>query len=242
MKIMPILPIKIPGSTSEYEVKYVFLPADKAYIKKQLNVLCKKDTEFAGNVVHSLYFDTLGWDLAMEKASSDYLKTKVRVRWYSSFKDAKDTSVRVLEIKNKIGSKRKKLRVELGAEFAELDRTGSTAEQTTHLNRLIQDVCPELLKINLVPSIYVTYFRHRFYEPFSNSRISLDTSINCKGLSNAYFNLSGRQFQLDKSVLEVKGPERNVPIILQNPLAGYLQKDAFSKYYESVKLIKSYQQ
>jgi SPX domain protein involved in polyphosphate accumulation len=226
----------------EYEVKYVFWPSNRDYIKKQLDVLCKQDAEFAGNVVHSLYFDTLGWDFAMDKASSDYLKTKIRVRWYTSFDGTKGRSVRVLEVKNKIGSKRKKLRMELGDEFSELDHSGPTVAQTMRLNRLLQEVSPEQLKFNLVPALYVTYRRHRFYEPFSDSRISLDTSIKCKGLANVYSNLSGRQFNLDKSVLEVKGAERNMPTILQNPLAGYVKKDAFSKYYESFQLIKSYNQ
>ena len=225
----------------EYEIKYAFKPENDLYIRNHLEFLCKKDQQYYQNTIHSLYFDSASFKLAMEKASSDYLKTKVRVRWYTSKQTNESHSPRFLEIKAKIGSKRRKVRFKLPAEFDNLDQSGPNQNQTAYLMHKIQEISEDKATFDLEPAIYVSYDRSRYYEPYSNSRISLDTAIRCQGISN-YSAVRNRQIWLDEWVLEAKGSEQHLPTILRGTLNGYVQKAAFSKYYESYKLLNFYEQ
>ena len=51
--------------------------------RRRLDSLCRRDPEFPAAVVWTIYYDTPALVSLGEKINSDYLKRKIRVRWYS---------------------------------------------------------------------------------------------------------------------------------------------------------------
>ena len=77
---------------------------------QHLERVCATDGQYSANIISSIYFDTVNHDFAMEKAASDYLKTKIRVRWYADSEGSGEIGKCFLEVKRKIGSTRLKQR------------------------------------------------------------------------------------------------------------------------------------
>ncbi len=227
----------------ESELKFTFELSAAASIKRGVESVCIADEAYSENVISSVYFDTPDWVFAMDKASSDYLKTKIRLRWYRSKSDddGGPPSKCFLEFKRKIGSKRTKKRVLMpfGGEEA--------------ISRLQEDDCldmirghlsenaPDLTGLFIEPKFVVRYKRSRYYEPFSGTRISFDTDIHAFSVGRNFAQFSA-DIVLDESVLEVKGVCDDMPQALRSFHAGRLRKAAFSKYYESFKLLTGYEQ
>jgi len=96
----------------ETEIKYVVSAYRTKMALRMLERACIPDPKFPFGVVSSIYYDSQNWDYLREKRDSDYLKTKVRLRWYEQIqvtKEGADTSF--AEIKYRIGSKRLKIRM-----------------------------------------------------------------------------------------------------------------------------------
>ncbi len=212
----------------EYEVKFSCDAWQVDYIGAQLARRCLDDSQFDTNCINSIYFDTPDWRFAMDKASSDYLKTKVRVRWYSSLEHRTQSGPRFLEIKHKIGSRRKKHRVMLPETFNDFHANHYSPAQLNEIKARVAELEPSLAALNLVPALWVSYYRQRFIEPYSNTRIALDSQI--RGRALAITSQMGRlPVELDQAVLEVKGQEESLPLALRNSLSSLVRKDAFSK-------------
>ncbi len=99
------------NSINEYETKYLLENFSAPKISKWLDLRCCKDPLFPENTVSSIYYDTKDWRFLNEKINGDYLKTKVRVRWYSDLNNRNASKDSFLEIKNKAGSSREKKRL-----------------------------------------------------------------------------------------------------------------------------------
>ena len=225
----------------EYEVKFACDRWQVDYIGRQLARHCLDDTEFDTPCINSIYFDTPDWRFAMDKASSDYLKTKIRVRWYSSLEDRAQAEPRFLEIKHKIGSRRRKHRLKLPELYYDFSADHYTSEQLLVITGRIAELEPSLAGVKLVPALYVSYHRRRFIEPYSDTRIALDSQI--RGRAMAITSQMGKlPVELDQAVLEVKGQEEALPQALRHSLSGLVRKDAFSKYYRCVGKLRYYRQ
>jgi hypothetical protein len=72
---------------------------------------------FFPETVSSIYFDTWGWKSLSEKINSDYLKTKIRFRWYSDIAYQLHYAPSFAEAKFRIGTKRKKIRIQTPSFF-----------------------------------------------------------------------------------------------------------------------------
>ena len=68
---------------SNYELKFTVPPQSTAAIEAWLNASCCPDDAHPTNTVSSIYYDTPDWRHLREKANGDYLKSKLRLRWYS---------------------------------------------------------------------------------------------------------------------------------------------------------------
>jgi hypothetical protein len=67
----------------ERELKFT-MPAARAHLaRRRLETLCRRDPEFPSAIVWTIYYDTPALVSLGEKLNSDYLKRKIRVRWYS---------------------------------------------------------------------------------------------------------------------------------------------------------------
>ncbi len=231
------------SSKRESELKFTCEAYHATSIRRGIESVCTVDQSFQKNIISSIYFDTDEWAFAMEKAASDFLKTKVRLRWYRTHIDqGKSLSSKCfLEFKYKIGSKREKTRIEMP--FTGDDVLVSLQE--THVQELIQSCiaenAPELSAYAIKPKIVVRYTRNRYFEPFSDTRISFDTDIHAFNVDAATSSFLG-EVSLDESVLEVKGDCDDLPIALRNLHNGKLKKAAFSKYYECYRLLLDYHQ
>ena len=214
-------------SAGERELKYT-LPAARGHLaRRRLERLCRRDPEFPAAIVWTIYYDTPGLASLGEKLNSDYLKRKIRVRWYSDI-EGHVSGPAFVEAKLRVGTRRSKVRARLpypAAEIAGWD---------------LQD--PRLLRIPLLlrehgilgqeswqPMLRLRYRRDRFIEPLTHSRVSLDAEI-AGSAANPRFLSAPDLSPLATAVLEVKGGGDRLPVSLRPLLALGMHKRSFSKF------------
>jgi SPX domain protein involved in polyphosphate accumulation len=200
-----------------------------------LGHVCAPDPNYPCNGVNSLYYDTAGLDLCAAKESSDFLKAKIRVRWYD---EAGPTEPIFLEAKMKEGVvvHKERIRLEDGGEA--LCGMHADDEALRFLQAQAQALVPFPLGM-LHPVCIVTYRRSRYIDPVTGWRVSLDEGI-CLPASNTDLFPFSEAAYFDFCVLEVKGRGRRpnmTPHLLPHPDITVLP-ETFSKYYEGVEALK----
>lgn len=210
-------------------------------ILRCLQRVCQPDEEYRENIVNSIYFDTHDYRFAMEKAASDYLKTKVRLRWYQHPSGVACEAGCFLEIKQKTGSLRNKNRIHLDLDARLFPASVFDPAILSSIRNKIRMLEPGLSIYNLSPQVLVSYTRHRFVDPATASRIALDTEIKAKS-SRARFRRHAGEVNLTMAVLEVKGTYQELPRSLRTVLGMQVKKDSFSKYYECFRRLNNYRQ
>jgi VTC domain-containing protein len=210
------------------EQKFLFDGFKSALLLDWLEFHAVRDREFYFSPILSLYYDTPELRFYQEVCNGDYLKTKVRLRWYQrQFPAEQETVDCFLEIKGKSGARRYKRRQQLALGASSL--TGDLFSRNAILG--VPEALPEIRLVAggiLVPVLIVEYERFRFFDPRSGSRIALDVGIGCRRANAAY--LPGvPPVRLGSGVLEVKGALDTLPEWLR-PIQGHLRKQSFSKY------------
>jgi hypothetical protein len=224
-----IVPASDPfQSESCIEQKYVFDTANKDLLLEWLDFHLVRDPAFYFGPVVSLYYDTPSLSFYGQVCDGDFIKTKIRLRWYQTHFPPEQQSVTCyLEIKRKFGARRHKQRHQLALETRFL--SGDLFSQPAILEA--PNGMPEARATGrglLVPVLIVHYERFRFIDPHSGSRIALDTGIVCSRSNSAY--LAGvAPVVLGSDVLEVKGVLDALPGCLL-PVSRHLRKQSFSKY------------
>ena len=213
----------------DIEQKYIFIAPQQNVILDWLNYCCIRDPKFPLAFISSIYFDTPTLDLYREKRNGDYLKCKVRLRWYTDLQDsAPDSQIKCyLEIKRKYGSIRQKDRIELTMPSRSLHHNTFSDDAIVSLPSRVYDLLYFPRSI-LVPTLLIQYTRYRFLDPHTHSRIALDTDICCPSANSAYFPAL-LPVHLGIAVLEIKGQHTQL-LPCFNPIADYLTKEPFSKY------------
>lgn len=213
------------GISLERELKYA-VPEGKALLARSIvSALCRPDPQFPAAVVSTIYYDTPDLALLSEKINSDYLKTKVRLRWYSP---ARGSAGAFLEVKSRVGALRHKVRVQTplsAATVADLSLDDPALLHVLDLARPLGMALPP----RLLPALLLRYERFRFVEPVSRSRISVDTNIeavrgNPRLVGNAFHQ------RLPLGVVEIKGSGDDLPRALRPLLHLGARRAAFSKY------------
>lgn len=110
IEIIP-MPNHTKDNSFEYETKFVLPNANSYSLIQFLKSCCRKDRSYPEGTVSSIYYDTKDWRYISEKINSDYLKTKVRIRWYSDLDSINQFKCSFVEAKYKVGSLREKVRV-----------------------------------------------------------------------------------------------------------------------------------
>ena len=217
----------------EHENKFLIQRSSVMAIRSWLDRKCLADPQYAQGRVSSIYFDTKDYRFLHEKLASDFLKTKVRLRWYSLFNNNTLLPKVFLEIKNKTGSARTKNRI------------------ITHWSSDFISSCsladPDLLSINLLlkslgdvrfpvvfPVIEISYRRFRYIDPLSGARLSLDTDISALRRNIAPNYRRAAQL-LPVAVFECKEKTGLLPEWLHQITAFGAKKAAFSKYLACMK-------
>ena len=218
----------LENSESSIEQKFIFDAVKKQLLLDWLEFHFIRDPEFYFGPILSLYYDTPSFRLYNEVVNGDYLKTKIRLRWYQKkFPPEQQTVQCFLEIKQKFGVQRRKRR-----QSVLLDARCLTGDVFSHSTILeLPDALPEWrlhARGILAPLLIVEYERFRFIDPQTDARISLDVGIGCGRANSTY--LGGEvPLLLSSGVLEVKSALGDLPRRLR-PLGRHLRKDSFSKY------------
>lgn len=217
-----------PPTVETVEQKYVFAAAHAAQILEYIDFALLPDQRYGVGTINSIYFDTFDLHHYFEKRNSDLLKAKVRLRWYGDL-DALPNDARVncfLEVKRKIGAKRRKQRSELTLSARDL-RAPDESSEVSSMGLL----APSLgyhPSGPLMPALRIRYHRRRYVDAFVGARASMDTEITAPW-SNPGMLPARAALPMDRGVLEVKSTMRSLPPTLDG-VASLLRKDAFSKY------------
>ena len=215
-----------PVSPLDFEIKYMLPEGRVPLVRRHLDTVARRDAEYPVARVHTVYFDTVELACLGEKLSSDYLKTKVRLRWYESLPDGVLSNV-FSEVKWRRGARRKKIHVDTGVPGSEL---ASRSLADPFLSRMATRTVAEAGRPSaLFPVLALSYRRDRYVDPALGTRISLDSEI-AVGRVNPRFLRRRRPGSLGTAVAEFKSPVADLPPSLRYLALLGARKGSFSKY------------
>ena len=214
----------------EYELKFMVPNHHLGPIFEFAKLSCQADPIHPAGIVSSIYYDSLDWDALNEKINSDYIKTKFRLRWYRDPGSGNYSEASFAESKHRIGCRRIKSRVATGISPERLE--GMSLDDVSLLEvpvSMRRSGIPT--SANLFPSLLIRYTRHRYVEPATGARVSIDSGISSPRINRHMLPRgTGSGAALSHAVIEVKSPRDSLPRSLR-PLVIYgIRRASFSKY------------
>jgi hypothetical protein len=204
----------LQASAPRHEIKYVGRASRGELVAGLLRTLCPLDPLHAENTVHSMYFDSRRLAAYEEKLGGQYLKEKLRLRWY-------DPGAGEAWLENKaregaLGWKRRQ-RVPFEPPGRDAGEEAFVAAANRHMS------------VALPPSCWLSYRRLRLVTPDGSARVALDQEIRAEWLSPA---IARRRVEviLPVFVVEVKTAAREAPAWLSRAIGRLARRSAFSKY------------
>jgi hypothetical protein len=226
----PIEPSSAPAdawqvSRPRHEIKFVGPARAAPFAAASLEALCAPDDEFPGNIVHSVYFDTPDLASYAEKANGDYLKTKLRLRWYARSAARRHADggawTAWLEVKQRQGSRgmkrRRALQLPGPSPLEGLDPEA--------LGRIVQQHLGSARR----PTCWLSYARTRLRGPDGLTRVSVDRDLRVEWVAS-WVPTRPAGAGPPVFVVEVKGPTAAVPPALSTLIARHARKRPVSKY------------
>ena len=208
------------------ELKFVF-PNDRAGVLRDwLGLRCAVDPAFPAGRIAGIYYDTADGRYLGEKVNSDYLKTKIRLRWYGDWATGKPFGRVYLEVKQRIGSTRQKARRVLEWSAEELDGARGGDPRFAAVSGWVAEMgfrAPP----DLAPMISLEYRRSRYVEPETGTRICLDQDIAPIWILGKG---SMQRTPIAEGVFEVKGTVDRLPVSLLPMVEMGCRLQSFSKY------------
>ncbi|QIF04164.1 VTC domain-containing protein [Roseimicrobium sp. ORNL1] len=228
---MSVLPLRNTASaTDELELKFHVPQQMTAPLRQWLGMTLKPHRHHADTTVCSIYFDTPEGLSFLEKAASDYRKTKYRVRWYADAAGRPLATPAFIEIKEKHGATRRKFRQPLPISGADLARMSFRDPSLTGLFQRHLPDGAESPPASLRPVLELRYLRRRYHHPIFPDSFCLDENIRCMR-THPGVAPSGTGHVLPMAVFEQKGPSREaVPLLQALPRFG-ARRAALSKYF-----------
>ena len=211
---------------TSYELKFTVDGRDVAAISRWLGVVCQPDPLYPYGAVSSIYFDTPALARLYEKINGDYLKTKIRLRWYDV--PNRPAGPSFLEAKFRIGVRRRKVRV--ATEYSP-DRLQALPLHDQALRRIPYGLRPLGVPVpeELRPVLVVRYTRDRFVDPVTRVRISFDSDISVPAVNHELLP-TPPALPLPVGVVEVKGMSSELPISIRRLTSIGGRKSSFSKF------------
>jgi hypothetical protein len=209
------------------ELKFTFSNGRAAGALALLRARMRADPTYPHAVVSTLYYDDSDWSRLRAKLNSDYLKEKVRLRWYTGPLTA--GSPGFVEMKSRIGACRDKVRVATPYSSVWLDRAPIGDPALARAPMLLQARGLGSAAARLRPMFVVRYERYRFVEPQTGSRVNLDIDIAVTAVNRAALG-GAAPCGLSTAVVEIKGPETDLPAALHVLLRLGCRRASFSKY------------
>jgi hypothetical protein len=217
-----------PGGNLEQELKFLLPGIRASAALAWLRSVGRPDPQFPGGIVSTIYYDTPDLAYLREKVNSDYLKTKVRLRWYEDQAGPPVDATGFLEVKLRIGRHRQKLRVETSYAGTWLAEVPLEHPRLTEVPALIQ-AQGHLVAARLTPLMLIRYERRRYVHPLTSSRLALDSAIRVDRVNRQLvpWHIAA---PLDVCVVEIKGAAVDLPPALYGLTALGARKASFSKY------------
>ena len=217
------------------ERKYPLPDARAPLIAAWMDARLPRDAQYATGVVTSCYYDTAGLDAYQQSADGEFLKQKLRLRWYG---EPVDPYAGVwLELKSRDGMRSHKRRFRHAASGTP-NRLGLIIPGRQELlSRLAElrdadDAGALHLDPTLEPTVLVRYARIRWQSRDGLVRASLDTEVRCADPRGAAVWLP----IANGSVLELKSAGELPPQLAQLSRLG-LRRTAHSKYAMAVETL-----
>jgi hypothetical protein len=211
----------------EHEIKYLVPASNAAALVAWTSSVCLRDGKYPPATVHTVYYDTPRLALLGEKIGSDFLKTKVRVRWYAD-RDGRPGEALFAEAKFRVGSQRRKVRHRLPMHAAEA--AGRPLHDSVWIQWLepLRADAPQLPPA-LSPVLGVRYVRHRFVEAAHAGRVTIDEGIGLDRINAS--RLNGRiPGVFAHAVFEYKGRLPDPPAALLPVVRFGARRGSSSKY------------
>ena len=224
-----LLPSLEPNLVNER--KFVGDILDLPFVSSLLDARLVPDREHDANHVNSVYFDTPGLRAWREKANGDNLKRKVRARWYGRPEELRAPETPVfLELKGRIGSARRKARVEVAVPTEQLRDAALDDPAWNDLFTHHAEELGEPVGTDWAPVCRIEYDRLRYDDPESGSRVSVDW--NLEAVPNPTLFPWAAPVALDALVCEFKNRGGSPPRWSEALYRAGLRLRSFSKYGE----------
>jgi hypothetical protein len=214
------------------ESKYSYLLEDEPIIRSFLDAMFLKDQTHPEDRINSIYFDTRTRRHLAEKVDSDYVKMKVRLRWYGKTLDLDPEQVvnAYLEVKIKNGSRRKKSRQPIEVRAGLLNNGAKSFDELMQFVLFARE-CGWVPCGQLFPALVIHYDRRRYRDPHDWASLALDSCITYSSVNPLLWPTTASR-QLSVGVLEVKSETGALPRSLWSIRERFGMRDAFSKYEE----------
>ncbi len=212
------------------ERKFYIEPQKVELVRGLLNVRCRPDAAFPAEQINSLYFDSDELEQYERSQSGDFLKHKVRLRWYGSEPEMLDMMQTVfLELKSREGFASRKQRLEMKVPTKKL--FPPYIEEGVISGNLLTELLARFGYFPvepLRPVIQISYFRYRYRDIWGEMSIALDCNI--RSVMMRPCGDDGGRLALTGAVLEIKGKSMEVPLPLKKLGALGIGWSRFSKY------------
>lgn len=154
----------------------------------------------------------------------------MRIRWYGELENHQEMVPIFLELKSREGfaSSKQRLRLLASAQHLEPGRLGGGIVNKTTLVDTLAGFghYPEF---PLQPIIVISYWRYRFNEMLTGTRVSFDYNIR-SSVVTPELGYRERELRLQGAVIEVKGPTLELPITIRRMRLLDTDWSRFSKY------------
>lgn len=228
----PRTPTESSRPDGREERKYPFPAARASFLTAWLDARLPRERRFPSDVVTSCYYDTPNLDSYQESADGEFIKHKLRLRWYG---DPVDPYAGVwLEVKSRDGAQSTKQRVRYPSSGVP-NQLGLIIPDRAELVRRLRDLTDRAtlpLEPTLQPIALIRYRRIRWQSADGVMRASLDTNVQTSNPSGAaiWLPVPGG------SVLELKSSGELLPHIAHLGRLG-LRRTAHSKYALAVETL-----
>jgi hypothetical protein len=219
-----------PWLPPRLERKFYIAPHKVEATYGLLRVLCRPDLVYPAEQINSLYFDTFGFDQYERSLAGDFVKNKVRLRWYGTDNELNMLQPVFVELKSRKGFASTKQRLELRVPVEKLSPA-----------YIHEGIIPKTLLGStlarfgyfplepLYPIIKISYWRYRFREVLTGIRVALDCHVRSTMISANAGN-GERELELPGTILEIKGESMDIPASLKQLKLLGINWSRFSKY------------
>jgi hypothetical protein len=214
------------------EQKFFVAPVRANLALALLRRTCRWDAEYPEEQINSLYFDTARLDQHQRSMAGEFAKDKIRIRWYGT---GHSGAVRVwLELKSRRGfaSTKQRTALQVPAIALAFEELSNGIVPVTTLMQTMAGF-GFFSSERLHPVIAISYWRYRFVEPRTGSRVALDVYIRSSVVMPG-IGLGERGLELPGAVVEVKGTSVDLPLCLRQVAELGSSWTRYSKYSSSL--------